>query len=71
MRRYHSFKYAISFYLCPSDEGKNRWLDQYIIEVKDDIMKNLKRDFKNNMTKQEAKAMNDLLLYAARPGVFW
>ena len=24
-------------------------------------MKNLKRDFKNNMTKQEAKAMNDLL----------
>jgi hypothetical protein len=22
-------------------------------------MKNLKRDFKNNMTKQEAKAMND------------
>ena len=43
------------------DEGRNRWLDQYIIEVKDDIMKNLKRDFKNNMTKQEAKAMNDLL----------
>jgi hypothetical protein len=24
-------------------------------------MKNLKRDFKNNMTKQEAKTMNDLL----------
>ena len=44
-----------------SDEGKNRWLDQYIIEVKDDIMKNLKRDFKNNMTKQTAKTMNDLL----------
>ena len=43
------------------DEGRNRWLDQYTIEDKDDIMKNLKRDFKNNMTKQEAKAMNDLL----------
>jgi hypothetical protein len=43
------------------DEGRNRWLDQYIIEVKDDIMKNLKRDFKNNMTKQTAKTMNDLL----------
>jgi hypothetical protein len=43
------------------DEGRNRWLDQYIIEVKNDIMKNLKRDFKNNMTKQEAKTMNDLL----------
>jgi hypothetical protein len=24
-------------------------------------MKNLKRDFKNNMTKQEAKTMNDML----------
>jgi hypothetical protein len=43
------------------NEGRNRWLDQYIIKVKDDIMNNLKRDFKNNMTKQEAKTMNDLL----------
>jgi hypothetical protein len=43
------------------NEGRNRWLDQYIIEVKNDIMKYLKRDFKNNMTKQEAKTMNDLL----------
>lgn len=45
------------------DEGRNRWLDQYIIEVKNDIMKNLKRDYENNMTKQEAKTMNDLLNY--------
>ena len=43
-------------------EGRNRWLDQYIQEVKNDVIKNLKkRDFKINITKQENKAMKDLL----------
>jgi len=38
-------------------EGRNRWLDQYIQEVKNDVIKNLKQDFKINITKQENKAI--------------
>jgi LPS O-antigen subunit length determinant protein (WzzB/FepE family) len=32
-------------------EGSNRWLDQYIQKVKNDVIKNLKQEFKINITK--------------------
>ena len=38
-------------------EGSNRLLDQNIQEVKNDVIKNLKQDFKINITKQENKAI--------------
>ncbi|KAK3106951.1 hypothetical protein FSP39_003763 [Pinctada imbricata] len=42
-------------------EGRNRWLDQYVTEVKNDIIKGLKRDFKMNVTKGEENALKSLM----------
>ena len=43
------------------DKGRDKWLDSYIQEIKDDIIKRLHRDFKMNTTSSEEKAMQDLL----------
>lgn len=43
------------------DKGRDKWLDSYIQEVKDDVIKGLHRDFKMNITSSEEKAMKDLL----------
>ena len=42
-------------------EGRNRWLDQYLVEVKNDIMNGLKRDFRMNITKLEERALKTLM----------
>ena len=42
-------------------EGRNRWLDQYITEVKHDIINGLKRDFKMNVTKAEENGLKSLM----------
>ena len=44
-----------------SQPGRDRWLDLYILEVRDDIIKGLNKDFKMNITKQEDKALKELL----------
>jgi hypothetical protein len=44
-----------------SQPGRYRWLDLYIQEVGDDIIKGLNKDFKMNITKQEEKALKELL----------
>jgi hypothetical protein len=44
-----------------SQPGRDRWLDLYIQEVGDDIIKGLNKDFKMNITKQEEKALKELL----------
>ena len=38
-----------------SQPGRDRWLDLYIQEVRDDIIKGLNKDSKMNITKQEDK----------------
>ena len=42
-----------------SQPGRDRWLDLYIQEVRDDIIKGLNEDFKMNITKQEEKALRN------------
>ena len=43
------------------DKGRDKWLDAYIDEVKDDVIKGLHRNFNMNITKSEEKAMRNLL----------
>ena len=44
-----------------SDKGRDKWLETYIEEVKDDLLNGLHRNFKMNITPSEEKAMKDLL----------
>ena len=39
----------------------DHWLNQYITEIKSDIIKGLKKDFKMNISKNEGKALRQLL----------
>ena len=41
-------------------EGRDKWLDQYIKEVKDDIIRGLRRDFSKNITRSEEEAIRQL-----------
>ena len=41
--------------------GRDRWLDMYIQEVKDDIIKGLNKNFKMNINEQEETALRELL----------
>ena len=41
--------------------GRDKWLDIYIKEVRDDIIKGLRKDFKMNITPNEEKALRELL----------
>jgi hypothetical protein len=43
------------------DKGRDKWLDTYIEEVKDDVLNGLHRNFKMNITPSEEKEMKDLL----------
>ena len=43
------------------EPGRNRWLDAYIDEVKEDIISGLSRNKKFNLTKQETAAFQELL----------
>lgn len=42
-------------------EGRDKWLDQYIREVKDDVISGLRKNFKMNITTAEEEALRDLL----------
>jgi hypothetical protein len=41
--------------------GSDRWLDIYVEQVRDDIIKGLSKDFKMNITNNEEKALRELL----------
>jgi hypothetical protein len=43
------------------NSGRDRWLDMYVEQVRDDIIKGLSKDFKMNITNNEEKALRDLL----------
>jgi hypothetical protein len=36
------------------NSGRDRWLDMYVEQVRDDIIKGLSKDFKMNITNNEA-----------------
>ncbi|CAG2246908.1 unnamed protein product [Mytilus edulis] len=55
---YTKFKKSSTFTPSP---GKERWLDEYIQTVKDEILSRLSRKFKMNITIEEEKAMRELL----------
>ena len=42
--------------------GREPWLDLYIQTVKEDIVKNIKTQYKKNLSKREEAAVKDLLL---------
>ena len=46
---------ADNYRIIVSQPGRDRWLDLYIQELRDDIIKELKKDSKMNITKQEDK----------------
>ena len=39
------------------NSGRDRWLDMYVEQVRDDIIKGLSKDFKMNITNNEEKAL--------------
>ena len=43
------------------EEGRDKWLDEYIRQVKEDVIRGLKRNFSSNITRAEEKAMKELL----------
>ena len=43
------------------NSGRDRWLDMYVEQVRDDIIKGLSKDFKMNITNNEEKALRELL----------
>lgn len=43
------------------EAGRDKWLDAYIQNVKDDIISGLKRNFRMNVSNAEEKAMRELL----------
>ncbi|KAL5012680.1 hypothetical protein ScPMuIL_011231 [Solemya velum] len=43
------------------NSGRDKWLDEYIKCVKDDVIKGLTRRFKMNLTQEEESAMRELL----------
>jgi hypothetical protein len=43
------------------EEGRDKWLDEYIRQVKEDVIRGLKRKFSSNITRAEEKAMKELL----------
>ncbi|CAC5402835.1 unnamed protein product [Mytilus coruscus] len=55
---YSKFKKSSNYTPSP---GRERWLDEYIQTVKDEILSRLSRKFKMNITTEEEKAMRKLL----------
>ena len=43
------------------NSGRDCWLDMYVEQVRDDIIKGLSKDFKMNITNNEEKALRELL----------
>ena len=43
------------------NSGRDRWLDMYVEQVRDGIIKGLSKDFKVNITNNEEKALRELL----------
>lgn len=43
------------------EQGRSKWLDAYIDAVKDDIVSNLQRKIQMNISKEEQRAMKELL----------
>lgn len=43
------------------EEGRDKWLDEYIKQVKEDVIRGLNRKFSSNITSSEDKAMRELL----------
>lgn len=43
------------------EEGRDKWLDEYIRQVKEDVIRGLNRKFSSNITVSEDKAMRELL----------
>ena len=41
-------------------EGRNRWLDQYIVEVKNDIMNGLKKGFQDEYNKTRRTGIKNI-----------
>ncbi|CAC5381980.1 unnamed protein product [Mytilus coruscus] len=55
---YSKFKKSSNFTPSP---GRERWLDEYVQTIKDEILSRLSRKFKINITTEEEKAMRELL----------
>ncbi|CAC5375537.1 CSMD [Mytilus coruscus] len=53
-------KFKKSSYFTPSP-GRERWLDEYVQTIKDEVLSRLSRKFKTNITTEEEKAMRELL----------
>lgn len=43
------------------EEDRDKWLDEYIRQVKEDVIRGLNRKFSSNITVSEDKAMRELL----------
>ncbi|XP_062579651.1 uncharacterized protein LOC134241631 [Saccostrea cucullata] len=43
------------------EEGRDKWLDEYIRQVKEDVIRGLSRNFSSNITISEESAMRELL----------
>ena len=44
------------------NSGRDRWLDMYVEQVRDGIIKGLSKDFKVNITNNEEKALRDSIV---------